>query len=204
MTQVNAQRGRGLTISRMDATPTLPLFRNTSDRFAPATIALHWLTVVLIGAAYAAIELRELYPRGSELRELLKALHFALGLSVLLLLALRLGLRARAGPGPAIAPPPPRWQVLAARCTHGALYAFLAAMPLSGWLTASAKGAAISFFGIAVPALVAPDRGRAELFEGAHEALWFAGLALVALHAAAALLHHYCRLDNTLGRMLPR
>lgn len=43
------------------------------DRYHSASIVLHWLMFALIAAAYATIELREIYPRGSDPREALKA-----------------------------------------------------------------------------------------------------------------------------------
>ena len=46
--------------------------------------------LLILIAVYASIELRELYPRGSQVREAFKAWHFALGLSVLALAFLRI------------------------------------------------------------------------------------------------------------------
>lgn len=171
-------------------------------RFGTITIALHWFMLLLIAAIYSTIELRELFPRGSDPREAMKAWHFMLGLSVLAFLAVRLVVRL-AGPHPPIEPPPPRWQRLLAGLTHGALYLFMLAMPLAGWLVLSAEGEAISFFGLPVPPLVAPDEGLAERVEELHELGGTIGYFLIGLHAAAALIHHYLLRDNVLRRMLP-
>ena len=57
----------------------------TPNRYSTASIALHWLMVLLFVAVYATIELREFYPKGSVPREALKAWHFMLGLSVFVL-----------------------------------------------------------------------------------------------------------------------
>jgi superoxide oxidase len=38
------------------------------QRYAPLSIAMHWLTVVLMIAIYASIKLHEMFPRGSPLR----------------------------------------------------------------------------------------------------------------------------------------
>lgn len=48
------------------------------------------LMLLLFIAVYACIELRELYPKGSDPREALKSWHFMLGLSVFVLVWLRL------------------------------------------------------------------------------------------------------------------
>ena len=37
--------------------------------FSRLSIAMHWLMLALLAAVYACIELREIYPRGSDIRE---------------------------------------------------------------------------------------------------------------------------------------
>jgi len=164
---------------------------------------MHWLMLALLIAVYALIELRGIYPKGSEPRELMKSWHFMLGLGVFLLLFVRLGARLlfRA---PAITPPPPAWQHHLAQLMHLALYAFLAAMPLLGWLTLSAKGAPIPFFGLELPALIGPDKALGRNLQDIHATIGTVGYWLIGLHAAAALYHHYFMRDDTLLRMLPR
>jgi superoxide oxidase len=48
-------------------------WRHGHSHFAAVTIGLHWLMLLLIAAVYACIELREIYPKGSDPREALKA-----------------------------------------------------------------------------------------------------------------------------------
>jgi cytochrome b561 len=171
-------------------------------RYAPSLIALHWVMLGLIVVVYACMELRGFFPRGSEPRELMKAIHFSGGLSVLLLVIARLALRFRNG-RPPITPPLSPMATASAAAGHLALYVFMVAMPVMGWLLLSAEGAAISFWGLPVPALVAPDDGFAEQIEGWHELGATLGYWLVGLHAAAGLAHHYLRRDDTLRRILP-
>ena len=64
------------------------------ERFSGLTIFLHWFMLLLLVGIYATIELRELFPRGSDPREAMKAWHFMLGLAVLAFLAVRLGVAA--------------------------------------------------------------------------------------------------------------
>ena len=179
------------------------IVRNSAERYASASMALHWLMLLLLAAVYACIELREAFPKGSDPREALKALHFSLGLGVLLLVALRLGLRALAGPPPAIVPAPVSWERASAAAMHLALYAFMVGMPLAGWALLSAEGKPIAFFGLSLPPLVGESERAAEWLEDVHETAGTAGYFLIALHAAAGLFHHYWRRDNTLRRMLP-
>jgi len=172
------------------------------DRYSGLTISLHWLMLLLIAAVYACIELREFYPKGSDIREGLKAWHFMLGLAVLALVVVRVVARF-AGPTPAITPEPPAWQNLLSRLVHLALYALMIGMPVAGWLILSADGKPIPFFGFDLPALVGENKGFAEQVEELHEIGGSIGYYLIGLHALAALFHHYFVKDDTLRRMLP-
>jgi cytochrome b561 len=159
--------------------------------------------LVLIIAVYACILLRENYPRGSDIREALKSLHFSLGLSVLALTVLRLGMRAFLWKPPPIAPPIPPWLALPAAGAHIAMYALLLAMPVAGWMILSAEGDPIQLFGLNLPPLLPPDKELAGQIEEIHETGGTVGYFLIGAHAVAALAHHYVIGDNTLTRMLP-
>lgn len=172
------------------------------NRYHPTLIGLHWLTLVLLVAVYALIELRGIFPKGTAAHDLMKAGHFMLGLAVLGLVAVRVPLRL-VYHAPAITPAPPAWQQRFALAMHVSLYAFLVVMPLLGWLTLSAKGRVIPFFGLELPPLLAPDKGLAGRLEDVHEFIGTLGYWLIGLHAAAALLHHHVLRDDTLRRMLP-
>ncbi|MEP7186534.1 MAG: cytochrome b [Rhodanobacter sp.] len=172
------------------------------DRYHALSITAHWLTLVLLIAVYALIELRGIYPKGTPAHDAMKTWHFMLGLTVLAVVAARLALRLMFREPP-ITPPPPAWQLLLAKVMYLALYAFLIVMPLLGWLTLSAKGRVIPFFGLELPALMGPDKVWAGSLENIHETIGTIGYYLIGLHAAAALFHHYFLRDNTLLRMLP-
>lgn len=173
------------------------------DRYSRLSIALHWFMLMLIAATYACIELREFFPRGSDLREGLKTWHFMLGLSVLMSVLVRIAARFLAT-APPIVPAPPVWQHWLAKLVHLALYLLMIGMPIAGWMILSAEGKPVPFFGLELPALVGPDKSLAEWVEEIHETAGLVGYYLIGLHAAAALFHHYLVRDNTLLRMLPR
>ena len=69
---------------------TTALSSHSRPGFSRLSILMHWLMLALLAAVYACIELREFYPRGSEIRDALKTWHFMLGSSVFLLVWVRL------------------------------------------------------------------------------------------------------------------
>ena len=177
-------------------------WRNSTDSYGWPSIGLHWFMLLLLAAVYACMELRDIFPKGSDAREAMKTWHYMLGLAVLILALLRLALYA-AGPVPPIVPDPPKWQMLSAKLMKVALYAIMIGMPLAGWLVLSASGKPIPFFGLQLPALIGESKTLSESIKEIHEAGATAGYILIGLHAAAALFHHYVVRDNTLRRMLP-
>jgi cytochrome b561 len=99
----------------------------------------------------------------------------------------------------------PAWQRRVAVVTHGLLYALLVAIPISGWLYSSATGVQVVYLGLLpLPDAVPKDKALAVLLRGVHFTLNFTLLALVCVHAAAALKHHFVDRDAVLTRMLPR
>jgi cytochrome b561 len=175
---------------------------NTAKRYSALSIGLHWLMLLLFIAVYATINLRELYPKGSDPCDALKVWHFMLGLSVFALLSLRLYARLSA-PAPQITPQLVAWQLMVAKAMHIALYALMLVMPVLGWLVLSAAGKPIPFFGLELPALLAKNKAFASTLKEIHVFIGTTGYYLIALHALAALYHHYIKRDNTLKRMLP-
>lgn len=177
--------------------------KNSEKQYGSLVIAMHWLMLAVLALVYACMELRGLATKGSDLYNNVKALHFSLGLCVIGLVALRLAFRLAAGTAPGVRPAMPRWQDVLARLMHYALYAFMIATPILGWLTLSAAGKPIPLFGLSVPPLLGADKALADQLKELHETLATVGYFLVGLHATAALLHHYILRDNTLVRMLP-
>lgn len=178
-------------------------WKNTTGRYGTISIGLHWLMFLLLVAVYACIELREIYPKGTDPREALKSWHFMLGLSVLLLVCFRLIVRLLQ-PQPGIQPQPAPWQRYLATFFHLALYLFMFAMPVLGWLTLSGEGKPIPFFGLQLPALISENKDFAHDVEEIHELIGTIGYFLIGFHALAALVHHYWFKDNTLSRILPK
>lgn len=169
--------------------------------YTRTAIALHWLIAALILVAFPlGVYMHELPLSPRKLQ--LYSYHKWLGITVLLAVAVRL--LWRIGHRPPAPLPGPRWQVAAAHAVHHLLYLLIVAVPLSGWLMSSALGFPVVWFGVLpLPDLVAKDKELGEALKIVHQGLNFSLLALVVVHVAAALKHHFFDRDATLVRMLP-
>lgn len=169
-------------------------------RHRTSLLILHWTTLLLIIAAVALVLTRKSV-EDADLRIELIDFHRVIGLSILALTLLRLA--ARALLEPRFTPIRLSWPLrFASGASHLMLYAALITLPLLGWAQSSAKAHHFKLFGSRMPALIGYDPDRAELFAQWHEQLAWALLALIGLHAAAALYHHYVRRDEILRMML--
>jgi cytochrome b561 len=91
-----------------------------------------------------------------------------------------------------------------ANVTHFGLYLLLFAMPLTGWMMTSARGFPVSWFGFfQLPDFVPKNDALYNAMKETHDTLALALYAIVALHVAAALKHHFVLKDDVLRRMLP-
>jgi cytochrome b561 len=105
---------------------------------------LHWLTLLLLviqyGLAWSA-------PEHLSSPDSLVSLHLSFGLLVLIVAVARLVWRAF---HPAPEPPSelPAWQRIGAHLVQILLYGLLIALPVLGWLWASARGWTVSLFGL--------------------------------------------------------
>ena len=173
-----------------------------SPRYSTGQRRLHWLVFVLMVVAYASIELRVQFERGSLPRTLMSQTHFWTGLAILAVLVPRLWLRLKRGV-PAIAPPLPAWQAFVGGLMHWLLYVFLLVQPVMGLMTVWTDGKQIMlpWIGVSLPALMAPDPELAHFLEDWHGTIGTAFYWIIGFHILAALYHHVVRKDDTLRRM---
>lgn len=182
--------------------------RGTAEVAAPAESydrtakAVHWTTLLLIAGVYMAVWASHVVGT-KEQSALLVQLHRSMGLTILALTLFRLAWRwnARIPPLPAELPP---FQKFAARATEYVLYVLLLLQPALGLLNTNARGRRVDFYFLGeLPPVIGPDKVLAKQAMAAHEFVAYLLVALVALHAAAALFHHFVRRDNVLKAMLP-
>jgi cytochrome b561 len=168
--------------------------------YGAAARFLHWTLFALIVVQIPGGLLIEAFPRASDARLFVLSTHTSLGIAALLIVLARIA-RRLASRG--VEPVGPRWQRTLASVVHGALYVLMVAVPAFGYLLADARGRGIPFFGLDAPEWLATDRTLAGTLEDVHETLAWMLVAVVAVHVAAALWHHFVLRDDTLRRMLP-
>lgn len=174
-------------------------------RYPAGLRRLHWLTVVLVAAAYVLMEQRGLFPRGSNGRTAMMQGHFWTGVAILAFTAWRIALRVRARAGvPPVTPALPSWQAWLSRALHLSLYAFLVVMPLLGLAALWSDGRSLQLpsIGTVLPPLLPTDKALAHQLEDLHGEIGEIFYWVFALHIVAALYHHAWRRDDTLRRML--
>ena len=164
--------------------------------------ALHWLVVLLLLMQFiVSVLMPDIGPR-TEPGTLIN-LHLSFGVLILVLMALRFSQRL-ARPVPLDMPGSPAWERRAAAATQRAFYAILLVGPFLGWASASAHGLPVHVFGIVSLPDLAPAKTRwAHVAGDIHAYLMWTLLVLIALHAAAALYHHFVHHDGVLLRVWP-
>jgi len=170
--------------------------------YDPVMQTIHWATVALIVMVYSAIWSAQSGLAGESYPAIVQ-LHRSFGITVLGLTLFRLAWRCRAR-SPELPEDLPKLQKLAARATEALIYLLLLAQPVLGLIHTNARGQQVDLFFLGtLPAIVGPDRALSRLTHNLHELVGNLLLAVIGLHAAAALFHHFVRRDGVLTTMLP-
>ncbi len=178
------------------------MIRNTSSSWGSLSRALHWVLGFAIIGMLAYGWWMNHFPARPD-RFFYRSIHADIGYVVLLLTVLRLLWRG-VNPTPAMPDDTSRWQMIAARVSHGALYAVTILVAMLGWAHSGAHAPAYSsWFGLFhVPQITSPDKAAADAFEQRHIFFAYVLLALIGLHLAAALWHHFVKRDRVTARMV--
>jgi cytochrome b561 len=175
---------------------------NTRFRYGAVAQVFHWLTAVLVVAAYF------MGPGGSEQRvyssavDFTRQTHETLGVAVFALVLVRLWWRSidTAPEGPPMKP----WMRYSAKLVHVALYVLLIATPLCAIVGAWLEGHPLTLWGLGNIDPMLPSLHDVGLSAAVRHVtlgdviLWIAGL-----HAIAALFHHFFLRDSVLLSMVP-
>lgn len=176
---------------------------NSSQRYGAVVQLLHWSTAVFVVIAWLLGTFGDDLPKGVA-RNAGLFIHISAGLAILAVVAVRILWRLIDPPPQPEATPFGVWLDRAGRFAHVALYVLLVAVPVIGIVTQFARGQPLPLFGLAEIASPWPaDRAFARSVKEVHEFLANGLTAVAAVHAGAALLHHWVFRDRTLKRMLP-
>jgi superoxide oxidase len=189
----NLESARGIVVTA----PT------KNGRFDPTSIVLHWLTVLLIIGQFTTVWLHEAVGHGTGLGLELLAMHQTLGGLTWVVGLARLAWRRRFAYLPPFPESMPKLQQWIAKANEYGLYVLLLVQPITGLGDVVFHGRPFMLFIWQVPALLTPDAAIRSLFQEAHELGAKALLALIGLHAGAALFHGLVLRDGILQRMLP-
>ena len=170
-------------------------------RYDGTAIALHWITAILIVANLTlGLSMVGLPISPRKLHWYLW--HKSIGVTIFVLTSARLFWRVLHPPPPPV--PMPRWQQRASALSHGALYALLFLIPVSGYLYSSATGVQVVWLGLVpLPELVPKDKALGDALKIVHVTLNSLLVAVVFIHVAAAVRHHFFEHDAMLSRMMP-
>jgi len=178
-------------------------FRSTPAAWGAGARAFHWIgaALVLFLIAYGWW-LTHMPERGARLGHY--HLHSIVAMYFVLLLALRFVWRAMDTTPlqPAASKP---WERTSAHAGHAALYVLMIGVVASGWVLWSAfpRRAPVEVLGVRIPFLFAePDNAISHVAEDVHKWLSYALLAVIVIHVAAALRHHFVKRNDVLRRML--
>ena len=174
--------------------------RSTSSRYGAGARALHWLTVLLVLAAYVLSE-GDGYSLYSAAADGLRRIHEMLGVVVFFVVMLRLLWRL-IDRTPA-KQPMPRWRAAAAKLVHLALYALLIAIPATAVLGTWLEGIPVTLPGFDIAPQITNERGLGQLIMEIHTTLGNAILWVAGVHAAAALFHLFYLRDDVFQSMAP-
>ncbi|WP_260261692.1 cytochrome b [Vibrio intestinalis] len=96
-----------------------------------------------------------------------------------------------------------RFEKVASKLVHMLMYLVLVMLFVSGYLISTEDGRSIDVFNwFAVPGAGALFEGQADLAGQIHFYAAWTLIIMAALHAAAALKHHFINRDNTLRKMI--
>lgn len=171
------------------------------SRYSAAAIALHWIIAFLLLFQVGLGGGLEHLPKGfSQFAGY--QFHKSVGILILLLSLLRLGVRlTRPRPAPV---PDGKPQMVLASAVHALLYAIMIGGPITGWVIVSTAKVKLQtmLFGVVPWPDLPVGQALHEPAEVLHGLLGPMTLALVLLHVAGALYHHFKR-EDVIGRMLP-
>lgn len=176
------------------------LFKNTEEKYGVVHKAIHWImALIIIGLICVGLYMEGMTDSAEKWQ--LYGLHKSFGIMIVGFLVLRI-LWKLFNKSPKLPADMSFMEKAGAHAGHLALYIMMISMAVGGWVMSSAGGYSVAFFGIPVPAIVDKNPELGQLAHSIHVNGAWVLIALIVLHVAAALYHHFVRKDDVLKRMM--
>ena len=171
--------------------------KSASNKYGTVAVTIHWLStfliLALVGSGFRAASLTD-----GAAKEAVLSLHVPLGAAILFLTLLRLLWWWLADRKPDPVAGEPAWQRVSAKAVHILFYVVIFGLAASGIGMMVLSGAGPILFGASEAALPDFHDYAPRVPHGLSARLM---VALVILHAGAALYHHFAKKDGLLRRM---
>lgn len=176
--------------------------KNSSNGFGLITILIHWLMAFIIIALFVVGKYMVDLDYYDPYYHIAPWWHKSFGLLIAALLILRIIWRISNQKVEELQSYKPL-EIQAAKIMQYLLYLLILFCCISGYMISTAEDAGVSFFDwFDVPALISNGEQQADFAGEIHEYATTVLIILAALHALAALKHHFIDKDKTLIRML--
>ncbi|MCF2870518.1 cytochrome b/b6 domain-containing protein [Octadecabacter sp. G9-8] len=171
--------------------------KSTSIQYGSVAVTLHWLSAIFIlamlGSGFRAASMAD-----GAIKETILMFHVPLGVIILVLTLLRLFWWWRVDQKPRSVEGDPAWQNFTAKAIHVLFYIVILGMAASGIGMLAMSGTGGILFGASAEPLPDFNEVLPRVPHGLGARLM---LALFALHAGAALYHHFIKRDGLIWRM---
>jgi cytochrome b561 len=176
--------------------------RSNAEGYTPIYAALHWTIALCVVSLFAMQYVRDFF--GDDAHAFVREMHKSIGLVLIVLIAWRLILRLRSA-APRPFPDSSARRAAIAAWVHKGLWLLMVTVPLLGVAFLLARGRGVNFFGLlAIGPLTTETPPWGDLTLVFHRRAAFILIALVIVHAGAALFHRFALRDGVMSRMSVR
>ena len=177
------------------------MHKNDVRTYSSGSKFLHWLiafiVILMLLVSFFLGDLQKKYQPFAYM------IHKSFGLTVLFLMMARFFWIWRSGK-PALPKTVSTSERFLSRIVQYGFYVFLICMPICGWIMSVAGNKVPSYFDLfKMPLPIAANKVLEKWMDQSHKTIAWILIALIFLHIAGALKHHYIDKDKVLKHMLP-